>query len=114
MRQLVRINQNRVWRRSARGLLSGGWIDCRLEPLEKRYVLSVATDTSLIVHPIDLVPVDPPIVVDGGTTDSGDTSTDPGNSDSGDATDTGDSSDNGDGSTDSGDATSDAPPSVQV
>jgi hypothetical protein len=104
-------------------MLSAGWIDVRLEALEKRFVLSSAINITAI--PIDpLLPVDPPIVVDGGDTGTTDTgTTDPGSGDTGVVTDpgstdgtdnTGDTGSTGDGSTDPTGDTTDTPSSITI
>jgi hypothetical protein len=97
MGQLALRKRNSIRRRARRGLLSAGWLDVRLEALEPRFVLSTAVNAmQIITDPI--VPVDPPIVVDGG--DSG--TTDPSNGDNGSADDAG-SSDGSDDAIDNSD-----------
>lgn len=118
MGQLTLNGNDRVWRRLRRGFLSAGWVDVRLEALEPRFVLSAAINTTAIA--IDpLLPVDPPIVVDGGDTGTTDTGTgDSGNVDDGgtvdDSGNTDDSGSTDDGSTDSTDDTSDTPSSIEL
>ena len=124
MGQLALNGNDRVWRRLRRGFLSAGWVDVRLEALEPRFVLSSAINTTAsAVDP--LLPIDPPIVVDGGDTGTIDTGTgDTGNvddtgtvDDSGNTDDSGSTDDSGatdDGSTDSTDDTSDTPSSIQI
>src|SRR4051794_41113747 len=106
MGMLASGNTNRVSKRARRGLLSAGWIDVRLEALEKRFVLSAAINTTAIAMD-PLIPIDPAIVVDGGDTGT----TDTGNVDDNSSADDTGSMD--DGSTDSTDDTIGAPASIQ-
>src|SRR5690349_12268697 len=118
MDHLALSGNDRVWRRLRRGLLSAGWIDVRLEALEPRFVLSSAINAAAIeVDP--LLPIDPPIVVDGGDTGTSDTGTaDTGNvDDTGTVDDSGNTDDSGttdDGSTDSTDDSTDTPSSIEI
>jgi hypothetical protein len=63
MTQLSTRTQNAVWQRSRRGHFSSGWIDVRLEVLERRFVLSAnVAAQSLVLAPS----TDSAIVIDAG------------------------------------------------